>query len=162
MQNDGWQVEIDRATAAEWSQMLDLFNDANIYQTAAYGGVRWGENNLSRLVLKREGEVLGMAQLRIVRPTPLRFGVAYLRWGPLYERRGRPVDAQVAANVARGLEEEYVGRRRLCLRILPNAFVDRRAERQFNLRFPDSVKSPSSPIVPIGLLSWTSLPRWKN
>ena len=68
--------------------MLDLFDDANIYQTAAYGEVRWGKKNLSRLVLKRDGEVVGIAQLRIIRPTPLKFGMAYLRWGPLWERRG--------------------------------------------------------------------------
>ena len=53
MQKLGWQVEVDRATSAEWSEMLDLFDDANIYQTSAYGEVRWGEKNLSRLVLKR-------------------------------------------------------------------------------------------------------------
>ena len=118
-----WQVEIDNSTPAKWSQMLDLFNDANIYQTSAYGGVRWGEKNLSRLVLKRDGEVLGMAQLRIVRPTRFKFGMAYLRWGPLCERRGRPPDPLVAMHMARSLEEEYVGKRRLFLRILPNAFV---------------------------------------
>jgi lipid II:glycine glycyltransferase (peptidoglycan interpeptide bridge formation enzyme) len=117
------QVEVDRATPAEWSQMLDLFNDANLYQTSAYGGVRWGEKNLSHLVLKRDGEVLGMAQLRIVRPTRFKFGMAYLRWGPLCERRGRPPDPEVAMHMARSLEEEYVGKRRLFLRILPNAFV---------------------------------------
>ena len=52
MPNLGWQVEVDRATPAEWSQMLDLFDDANIYQTSAYGGVRWGEKNLSRIGLE--------------------------------------------------------------------------------------------------------------
>lgn len=123
MRNLGWQVEVDRATPAEWSQMLDLFDDANIYQTYAYGGVRWGEKNLSRIVLKRDGEVLGMAQLRIVRPTPLKFGIAYLRWGPLCERRGRPLDPEVLANMARALVEEYVGKKRLFLRVLPNAFA---------------------------------------
>ena len=123
MQNPGWQIEVDRATPAEWSQMLDLFDDANIYQTFAYGGVRWGGGNLSHLVLKRDGEVLGMAQVRIVCPTPLKFGMAYLRWGPLCERRGRPLDPEVSAYMARALEEEYVGKRRLFLRILPNAFA---------------------------------------
>ena len=108
MQNHGWQVEVDRATPAEWSQMLDLFDDANIYQTSAYGGVRWGEKNLSRLVLKRDGEVLGMAQLRIVRPTPLKFGMAYLRWGPLWERRGLALDPEVPNCMARAVEDEYV------------------------------------------------------
>jgi lipid II:glycine glycyltransferase (peptidoglycan interpeptide bridge formation enzyme) len=122
MQNLGWQVEVDRATSAEWSELLDRFDDANIYQTAAYGGVRWGEKNLSRLVLKRDGEVLGMAQLRIIRPTPLKFGMAYLRWGPLWEWRGLPLDPEVPTRMAHAIEDEYVHKRKLFLRILPNAF----------------------------------------
>ena len=123
MPNSGWQVEVDRATQAEWSQMLDLFDDANFYQTWSYGAVRWGEKNLSHLVLKRGGVVLGMAQLRIVRPTRFNFGMAYLRWGPLFERRGRSLDPEVAVNLARALKEEYIDKRKLFLRILPNAFV---------------------------------------
>jgi lipid II:glycine glycyltransferase (peptidoglycan interpeptide bridge formation enzyme) len=122
MQNPVWQVEVDRANPAEWSQMLELFDDANIYQTSAYGGVRWGEKHVSRLVLKRDGEVLGMAQLRIVRPTPLKFGIAYLRWGPLWERHGRLLDPEVPTRMASAIEDEYVGKRQLFLRVLPNAF----------------------------------------
>jgi lipid II:glycine glycyltransferase (peptidoglycan interpeptide bridge formation enzyme) len=123
MQSPGWQVEVDRATPAEWSQMLDLFDDANIYQTVAYGKVRWGGKNLSHLVLKQDGDVLAIAQLRVFRPTPLKFGIAYLRWGPLCERRGKRTDPEVHAKMARALEEEYVGKRRLLLRILPSAFA---------------------------------------
>ena len=33
-----WQVEVDRWTPDEWATMLDLFSDANIYQTWSYGG----------------------------------------------------------------------------------------------------------------------------
>lgn len=123
MSNQSWEVEVDCATPFEWSQMLDLFDDANFYQTAAYGGVRWGEKNLSRLVLKRGGEVVGMAQLRIIRPTPLKFGMAYLRWGPMWERRGQPLDPEVPLRIARAVEEEYLRKRRLFVRILPNAFA---------------------------------------
>lgn len=64
-----------------------------------------------------------MAQLRIVRPTRFKFGMAYLRWGPLCERRGRPLDPEGARSMARALEEEYVGKRKLFLCVLPNAFV---------------------------------------
>ena len=103
--------------------MFDLFDDANIYQTFAYGGVHWGGKNLSHLVLKRDGEAVGMAQLRIVRPTPLKFGMAYLRWGPICERRGTLLDPEVPRIMARALVEEYVRKRRLFLRVLPNAFV---------------------------------------
>ena len=65
-----------------------------------------------------------MAQLRIVRPARFKFGMAYLRWGPLCERRGRPLDPEIPTRMARALEEEYVGKRRLFLRMLPNAFAE--------------------------------------
>jgi len=123
MSNSSWQVEVDRATSVEWSQMLSLFDDANIYQTAAYGDIRWGERNLSRLVLKRGGEVMGLAQLRIIRPTPLKFGMAYLRWGPLWERCGHPLDPEVSNRLAVAIEDEYLKKRKLFVRILPNAFT---------------------------------------
>lgn len=103
--------------------MLDLFDDTNIYQTAAYGAVRWGEKNLSRLVLKRNGRVVGIAQLRIIRPTPLKFGMAYLRWGPLWERKDASFDPEVPARMAQAIGDEYLAKRKLFLRVLPNAFV---------------------------------------
>jgi lipid II:glycine glycyltransferase (peptidoglycan interpeptide bridge formation enzyme) len=116
------KVEVDSSTPAEWAQMLDLFNDASIYQTWSYGRVRWGEENLSHIVLKRDSDPLAVAQLRIVRPTKLKFGIAYLRWGPVCERRDRPLSAEVATAIAQALEEEYVRKRKLFLRVLPNAF----------------------------------------
>jgi lipid II:glycine glycyltransferase (peptidoglycan interpeptide bridge formation enzyme) len=121
--DSSWQVEVDRAAPAEWAQMLDLFNDANFYQTWSYGQVRWGAENLSHLVLKRDDEVWAIAQLRIVRPTKFKFGMAYLRWGPLCERRGKVMDPVVATRMAQALEEEYVEKRKLFVRVLPNAFA---------------------------------------
>ncbi|HLH34444.1 MAG TPA: peptidoglycan bridge formation glycyltransferase FemA/FemB family protein [Alloacidobacterium sp.] len=117
-----WQVEVDHVTRAEWAQMLNLFADSNLYQTWSYGAVRWGEGNLSHLVLKHAGEVVSVAQIRIVRPIRWKFGMAYLRWGPLYERRVGPVNPEVPVAMAAALKEEYVSKRKLFLRILPNAF----------------------------------------
>ena len=122
--------------------MLDLFDDANLYQTWSYGGVRWGEKNLSHLVLKRGGEILGMAQLRIIRPTRFKFGMAYLRWGPLCERRARPIDPAVAMQMARALEEEYVGKRKLFLRVLPNAFAGTRRATALQAAFSRFTSEP--------------------
>jgi lipid II:glycine glycyltransferase (peptidoglycan interpeptide bridge formation enzyme) len=123
MNDSGWEVEVDRAMPAAWAGMLELFSDANLYQTWSYGEVRWGRRNLSHLVLKRGGEVQAMAQLRIVRPTPFNFGMAYLRWGPICELRGQPSDPETAARMARALKGEYTAKRKLYLQILPNAFV---------------------------------------
>ena len=73
-----WEVEVDRSSPAEWARMLDLFNDASLYQTWSYGEIRWGRDNLSHLLVKRDGEVCAMAQLRVVRPTRFNFGIAHL------------------------------------------------------------------------------------
>jgi lipid II:glycine glycyltransferase (peptidoglycan interpeptide bridge formation enzyme) len=123
MPDSSYEVEVDRASPAEWSAMLDLFRDANLYQTWSYGAIRWGAKNLSHLVLKRGGEVLGMAQLRVIRPTTFKFGIAYLRWGPLCHRRGDRLELETVSRMTHALEEEYVSKRGLLLRVLPNAFV---------------------------------------
>ena len=139
-----WQVEVDRATPAEWSAMLDLFDDANLYQTWSYGAVRWERKNLSHLVLKRNGEVAGIAQLRIIRPTRFNFGMAYLRWGPVCHRRGRELDAEAASGMARALQEEYVRKRGLLLQILPNAFVGSPRAALFQSAFSRFTQEPQT------------------
>jgi hypothetical protein len=124
--------------------MLDLFYDANLYQTWSYGAVRWGRKNLSHLVLKRNGEVLGMAQLRIIRPTRFNFGMAYLRWGPLCHRRERELDSEVLLSLAHALQEEYVCKRGLLLQILPNAFVGSPRAALFQSGFSSFTEEPRS------------------
>ena len=116
-------VEIDRVDESAWSEMMGRFEDANIYQTWPYGSVRWGRNNLSHLALKRHGEIVGMAQLRIVRPGNFNLGIAYLRWGPLCHLRGRALEPEVVHAMAAALHEEYVSRRGLYLEIMPNTFL---------------------------------------
>jgi hypothetical protein len=140
-----WQVEVDRMTPSEWSANFDRFNDANLYQTWSYGAIRWGRKKLSHLVLKRNGEILGMAQLRIVRPTRFNFGMAYLRWGPLCHRHGRELDGEACLQMARALQEEYVGKRGLLLQILPNAFAGSRRAALFQSVFSSFTQEPQTP-----------------
>lgn len=130
-----WKVEIDQAGSESWSELLERFDDASIYQSAAYGEVRWGSKNLSRLVLKRDAEVVSIAQIRIIRPTPLKYGIAYLRWGPLWEQRNRPLDPDVPARMAVAIEEEYAKRRNLFVRVLPNAFMGSKRADVFQAAF---------------------------
>jgi lipid II:glycine glycyltransferase (peptidoglycan interpeptide bridge formation enzyme) len=118
-----YRVEVDTVRAAEWSELLGLFADANIYQTWSYGAIRWGEWNLSHLVLRRNREVVGLAQVRIACPRFVKRGVAYLRWGPLCQLLGHKLELETVRQMAIALHEEYVRKRRLFLRILPNAFA---------------------------------------
>jgi lipid II:glycine glycyltransferase (peptidoglycan interpeptide bridge formation enzyme) len=121
--DNAYSVEIDRVSEPEWSLLLRQFDDANVYQTWSYGAIRWGQAALSHLVLRRDSDAVAAAQLRIVRPRFARCGIAYLRWGPLFERRGKPIELDDVRAFAEALHHEYVRRRQLFLRILPNAFV---------------------------------------
>ncbi|HEV2392318.1 MAG TPA: hypothetical protein VG146_08140, partial [Verrucomicrobiae bacterium] len=117
-------TSVDEITESEWNDLLTRFADASIYQTWAYGAVSWGERNLSHLVLKDSGQVIAMAQLRIARIPILRRGAAYLRWGPLWRRQDHSVDLQNLRLITDCLVQEYVQKRKLLLRVLPNVFSE--------------------------------------
>jgi lipid II:glycine glycyltransferase (peptidoglycan interpeptide bridge formation enzyme) len=173
MDDCAYRVEVDQVAASEWSGLLDLFEDANIYQTGAYGAVRWGRRNLSRLVLKREGQVVAMAQLRIVAPGNFKCGVAYLRWGPLCHRKGSKLDPAIVRAMAAALREEYARRRGLFLRILPNAFLETPRAAVFQSAFEQYGSEPFGPgdtyrtllldlEPPLEMLRKQLDPKWRN
>jgi hypothetical protein len=125
MDRNNFDIEVDRVGREGWIKAFDLFEDANPYQTWSYGAVHWGEGNLSHLVLRNNGEICAIAQLRIVR-LPLKLGgIAYLRWGPLCQRRGGELDPDIVKRMMDALVSEYVDNRKLLLRIIPDAFAGR-------------------------------------
>ncbi len=139
-----YRIEVDKVTEAEWASLMDQFDDANIYQTWAYGAVRWQENNLSHLVLKCGSDVVGIAQLRIVRPGNLPFGIAYLRWGPMCQARGTELDPEIMRLMSAALRAEYVEKRGLFLEIVPNAFIGSARVESFRSAFQGFDESSDS------------------
>jgi len=135
MAGNAYQIEVDNVTESQWPELMSRFDDANIYQTWSYGAVRWQEENLSHLILKRNSDVLAMAQLRIIRPANLRLGIAYVRWGPMCHLRERELDPETVRVMATALRHEYVERRGLHLEILPNAFSGSVRAQIFQLAF---------------------------
>jgi hypothetical protein len=114
-----YNVEVDRVTKADWSNLLHEFSDAAIYQTWSYGATRWGERNLSHLILAKAGRPVGLAQVTIRTAPVLRAGIGYIPWGPLWRHRGEQPDLSTFPHLIHALKEEYAGRRRLQLRIAP-------------------------------------------
>ncbi len=90
--NMTYDVEVDNVSKDKWTSLLQQFNDANIYQTWTYGSVRWGERSLSHQVVKKDGEIIAIAQVAIKKIPFGGVGVAYSPWGPLWRKRGDPVD----------------------------------------------------------------------
>jgi hypothetical protein len=115
-----YHAEIDCVSESEWSELLQQFDDASIYQTWSYGAVRWSEDRLSHLILKRDEEVVGLAQASILKLGFLGAGIAYIPWGPVWERKGVKKDPNDIREMIRTLREEYANRRGLLLRMTPN------------------------------------------
>lgn len=114
-----FRVKADDIGRAEWDSYLAEFDDASIYQTSAYGAARWGEKRLRRLVLENGEGSIGIAQVAVVSLPVIRVGIAYVPWGPLWERKGSSPELERFRSILRALKEEYVFKRGLLLRIAP-------------------------------------------
>ena len=125
--------------------MLDLFADGSIYQTWSYGAISWGAGNLSHLVLRQRGGIVGIAQLRLVRSGWPRCGLAFLRWGPLCHLKARELDPEIVRQMAAALHAEYVRKRGLFLRVLPNAFQGTARAGAFQAAFSTYAAEPFRP-----------------
>ena len=115
----GYAVEVDTVDKDGWHDVLDRFADANIYQSWSYEVTRVGESRMSHLLLRRNGETVAAAQLKIVKVPFVKLGVAYVRWGPMWRLRGREADPTVLSAALDAIRHEYAVRRGLTVRILP-------------------------------------------
>jgi hypothetical protein len=124
----GYSAEADGVDEARWHEGLQGFRDANIYQTWPYDEVRAGRGNLSHLVLAKDGGTVALAQARIVKLPLIGAGIAYVRWGPLWQRKSAPADANDFRQAVRALRNEYACRRGLVLRLRPILFREPASE----------------------------------
>jgi hypothetical protein len=120
----GYTSEVDTIDDREWYRHLGEFDDANVYQTPAYGAATSGQQNASRLLLKKDGHVVAMAQARVAKLPGVKIGIAYVRWGPLWVRAGTAEQPEVFQQAIRALRNEFAGRRGLVIRLLPVLFDD--------------------------------------
>ena len=118
-----WAVGVNAISKGDWSFLSSSFSDCSIYQCWEYAEVQWGYCRRDHVVITQGGTVVSMAQVII--PTLPLIRVAYVPWGPLWRRRDRPEDASLFERTVRALKDEYVGRRKLTLRIKPYGFDTR-------------------------------------
>lgn len=117
-----YRAEIDCIEEKRWGELLLEFNDATLHQTWSSGAIKWGEKNLSHLILRRDSEVVAMAQISIRKLPFIKGGIATLYWGPLWRKKGRPVDCVILDKMIEELENEYVAKRGFLFRIWPAGF----------------------------------------
>jgi len=120
----GYISEVDRVDERKWDQLLQEFDDANIYQTWPFAAMTVGGQNMSHLVLKRNGEITAIAVARIAKLPFLKAGIAYVRWGPLWRCGRYEADTENFRQAIRALRNEYACRQGLVLRLVPALFDD--------------------------------------
>jgi len=116
--------EVDTIDEQSWYKALQEFDDANIYQTWSYAAVMCARRNMSHLILRKEGDIMAIAQARIVRLPVIKVGIAYVHWGPLWQRGVTETNAETFRQAVRALRNEYVCARGLALRLFPILFDD--------------------------------------
>jgi hypothetical protein len=114
-----YTAEIDSVEQRRWNQLLLEFDDATIFQTWGYGSARWGQDSLSHAVIRKDGEVVGLAQAVLMRVPLVGRVLALVTFGPLWRRRSMPRSVEHLRGAISVLRKEYVARRRLCLRLRP-------------------------------------------
>ena len=117
-------VETGRFLKERWHGIISRFEDLNIYQTWPYDARVHGQGQVEHLVLRDHDRVLSAAQVRLKQVPALRSGVAYVRWGPLWNVKGTQRDPEIFRRAVRALRDEYVLRRGYLLRIFPALFQD--------------------------------------
>jgi hypothetical protein len=110
-------VEISSIGQHDWERVAREFDNANIYQTSSYGSVVWESGKLEYLVVREHGKIIAGAQILVRRVRPLRMGIAYISWGPLYRSgvgAGKYFNLRL---ILKALRERYVAEQN-CLLLL--------------------------------------------
>lgn len=122
--SNGYSAEVGTIADDRWFELTQTFADANLYQVWQSGVDPRAFPGVGRLVLLKDGTAVAAAETRLFTLPLTSTGIAYLRWGPLWRRRGAETDPEHFRQALRALRNEYVGRRGMILRLNPRLFVE--------------------------------------
>ena len=120
----GREVIVDQTSRQEWEKYLCCFADSSFYQTWSYGAIHWGQDNLSHLLVKENGRMVGGVQVSILKAPILGARIAYITRGPLWRQHGQDSSPENFAGLIAILREEYVEKRGCFLKVVPNEIDD--------------------------------------
>ena len=117
--DNNYNVLVDNINEKQWNEYFLQFNDASIAQTWTFGEVRWGKEQLSHIILKRDDDIVAICQV-IIRKLPLLAnGIAFIHGGPLWRKNSKPVDLTIFNRMILAIKKEYGIKRNLLIRITP-------------------------------------------
>jgi hypothetical protein len=120
---ESYRSEIVAEPGTEWGRLAGGFADMQLEQTAAFAGPRVGAAPPAGVILREaeSSEPVAMALVTVATLPVIGLGLADVKFGPLWRRRGAPADPAHLALMLEALKKEFAEKRRLALRIMPPA-----------------------------------------
>jgi hypothetical protein len=120
--NKDYTIELGRLDDQNWYNIMQQFEDANLYQTSSYHSSVAGLKNYSHLLIRKENKIVAAAQTRLMKLPVIKTGIAYALQGPMWRQNCLPEDPEIFRQTIRALRNEYSRRQGLVLRLFPIAF----------------------------------------
>lgn len=109
----------DDVSPVEWDRLAAQFADATFEQFGAFRGPIWGDRRLQRIAVLRNGRAVMLALATVFSLPAIGRGLAYVKFGPLWRRKGETPRAADEALAAQALADHFVRDRKLALTVLP-------------------------------------------
>jgi hypothetical protein len=116
-----YRVEAVNTIGPSWDELVASFADSCLEQTAAYMGSRWDLSRLAGLVLRDagSGEPVAAALAVIAMLPVLQLGLAYVKFGPLWRRKGEAAKPAVLVAALAAVKQVFALGRGLVARVTP-------------------------------------------
>jgi len=123
----GSVYEADCLTPSQWDREVADFADASLDQTALYADALRGARRNSHIVVRSGGGIVAAARVFVLAAPLVPAGLAYVKFGPMWRRKGAAQDIGALRAAVEALVAEYCERRRLHLSVAlrPSAAVNR-------------------------------------
>jgi len=110
---------ITNLSGDEWDRAISGFADACYEQTERLQGAKWGDNRVRRMAISINGKIVAMALAIVLKLPILNRGLALVKFGPLWRRKGELPDRQVLGLALDALVDQLMVHERLSLSIMP-------------------------------------------
>ena len=111
--------EVDTVDPLEWDRIASEFDDPQLDQTTSYSAWWWG-NRVSHLLLRQHGKPVAGACIAIATLPGFARGLAVLRFGPFWHRRGETADLTIYRAALGAIVQDYSLRKGHYLTIIPH------------------------------------------
>jgi hypothetical protein len=120
---ESYRSEIVTEPGVEWDRLASGFADMCLEQTAAFAGPRFDAAHSTGVILRAAAshEPLAMALVVVSTLPVIGLGLADVKFGPLWRRRGAPADPAHLALMLEALKREFAQKQKLAVRVMPPA-----------------------------------------